>query len=68
MYEYETLKPVDVVLRMEGRGRIMEGINQTRVHCMQIWKCHNKYALYNYYILMKTLRNNLVTEGNTYHA
>jgi hypothetical protein len=25
-----------------GRGRIMEGMNQTEVHYIQIWKCHNE--------------------------
>jgi hypothetical protein len=31
MYEYETLKPVKVILRTGsgGRGRIMEGMNET---------------------------------------
>jgi hypothetical protein len=29
MYEYETLKPVKVILRREERERIMEGTNKT---------------------------------------
>jgi hypothetical protein len=33
MYDYESLKPVEVILkRGGGTGRIIEGMNQTRVH------------------------------------
>jgi hypothetical protein len=32
MYEYGTLKPVEVILRREGGRRIIEGMNQTRVY------------------------------------
>jgi hypothetical protein len=40
VYKYGTLKPVKVILR-GGRRRTMEGMNQTRVQYMHIWKCHN---------------------------
>jgi hypothetical protein len=37
IYEYGTLKPVQVIVRGAGRrGRIMEGMNQTGVHCMHV--------------------------------
>jgi hypothetical protein len=43
MYEYGTLKPVEVNLEVGGGiGRIMERMNQTRVHCTHIWKYHRK--------------------------
>jgi hypothetical protein len=43
IYENGTLKLVEVILRRRGgRRRIMEGINQTRVHCVHIWKCHKE--------------------------
>jgi hypothetical protein len=52
-----TLQSVKVILRREvgGRGTTMEGINQTRVHCTHIWKCHSGNPLCNYYILIKML-------------
>jgi hypothetical protein len=28
-----------------GRERTMEGMNQTGVHYMHIWKCHNKISV-----------------------
>jgi hypothetical protein len=45
-YESGTLKPVKVILRSEGRGRgrTMEGMNQTEVQHMYIWKCHNEIS------------------------
>jgi hypothetical protein len=39
LYECETLKPVELILR---KGGIMEGMNETGVQYMHIWKCHNK--------------------------
>jgi hypothetical protein len=37
MNEYGTLKPVEAILRMgRERAQIMEGMNQTGVHCMHI--------------------------------
>jgi hypothetical protein len=37
-----------------GRGRIMEGMNQTR-YIVSIHGCHNE-PLYNDYILIKTIK------------
>jgi hypothetical protein len=45
MYEYGTLKPVKVILRGGVRAegeKWREGMNQTGVQCMYIWKCHNE--------------------------
>jgi hypothetical protein len=43
MYEYGTLKPVEVILRRRlGKRENREGMNQLEVHCMHIWKCHNE--------------------------
>jgi hypothetical protein len=61
MYEYGTLKPVEVILT-RGRGRWrMEGMNQTK-HCTYIWICHNKTFVKllctnkNYYALIKIFK------------
>jgi hypothetical protein len=40
MHEYGTLKPVEAILRSRGRGRKMEEMNQTMVHCLHIWHYH----------------------------
>jgi hypothetical protein len=43
MYEYGTLKPVEVILRrVERRGRIVEGMNQMRVQCTHISNYHDE--------------------------
>jgi hypothetical protein len=44
MCEYGTLKPVEVISwrGVEEERRIMEGMNQTGVQYMCIWKCHNR--------------------------
>jgi hypothetical protein len=44
MYEYGTLKPVEVISRRGAgeEGGKNGGINQTRVQCMYIWKWHNR--------------------------
>jgi hypothetical protein len=42
MYEYGTLKSVEVILRRRGRGRIMEGMNQTGAQRMNMWKCYSE--------------------------
>jgi hypothetical protein len=31
-----------VLRREEGRGRMMVGMNLTKVHCKHIWKCHHE--------------------------
>jgi hypothetical protein len=38
------MKFVAIILRRgeEGRGRMMEQENLTKVHCKHIWKFHNK--------------------------
>jgi hypothetical protein len=40
MYEYTRMKPVEIVLGSaeEGRGRMMEGVNPTKIYCKHIWK------------------------------
>jgi hypothetical protein len=49
MDEYGTLKPVEIILRRgEGRRKAMEAINQNGIHCMHIWKCHNKTVQLSY--------------------
>jgi hypothetical protein len=54
MYKYGPLKPVKVIFKRGGRrGKIMEGMKQTWVQYMFIWKCHNETPLYNYHILIK---------------
>jgi hypothetical protein len=44
LYGIRKMKVVEIVLRREGGGwgRIMEGVNVTKVHCKHIWKCHNE--------------------------
>jgi hypothetical protein len=44
MYEYGTLKLVEVILTrgVEKKGRIMEGINQTGVQYMYMWERHSE--------------------------
>jgi hypothetical protein len=43
MYACGTLKPVKVILKgEEGKGRVMEGMNQTGVQYWYIQKCHNE--------------------------
>jgi hypothetical protein len=43
MYEYGALRSIEAILRRrKGRGRITEGMNQTGVYCMHIWKCHSE--------------------------
>jgi hypothetical protein len=43
MYACGTLKPVKVILKgEEGKGRVMEGMNQTGVQYLYIQKCHNE--------------------------
>jgi hypothetical protein len=43
VYEYGTLKPAEVIVRRgRGRGRRVEGMNETREHCMHTWKHHNE--------------------------
>jgi hypothetical protein len=53
-----SLKPVKDILNRgkgeRGRGRIMEGMNQTR-YIVSIHGCHNE-PLYNDYILIKTIK------------
>jgi hypothetical protein len=45
MYKYGTLKLDKVISRKEREiGRIMEGMNQTRLHCRYIWTCHKETA------------------------
>jgi predicted DNA-binding antitoxin AbrB/MazE fold protein len=44
LYENGTMKPVEIVLISEGNGcgRMMEGVNLTKVHYKYVWKCHNE--------------------------
>jgi hypothetical protein len=43
MYEYRTLEPRRVSKKESGRrGRLMEGMNETGVQYIYIWKCYNK--------------------------
>jgi hypothetical protein len=36
---------------------MMGGMKQTEIHCMHIWKCHNKaHGTGRYYILIKMLK------------
>jgi hypothetical protein len=37
MYEYGTLKLEVILRRGRGKGRIMEGMNRTGVHCAYIY-------------------------------
>jgi hypothetical protein len=62
IYEYGALKHVEVILRRgRGRGRIMEVMSQTGLHCIHVWKCHNKIPctanIYNKIIKKKKKRN-----------
>jgi hypothetical protein len=43
IYENKRRKPVEIFLRdrEEGRGRMMERINLTKMHCEHIGKYHN---------------------------
>jgi hypothetical protein len=43
IYENKSRRPIEIVLRdrEEGRGRMMEGINRTKMHCEHIGKYHN---------------------------
>jgi hypothetical protein len=53
VYEYRTLKPIEVILRRGGgRGRIMEGMNQMG-HTAHIHGNVTMNPLYNKYILIK---------------
>jgi hypothetical protein len=40
IYENRRMKPVESVLRREeeGKGRTMEGLNLTKIHCKQVCK------------------------------
>jgi hypothetical protein len=38
MYENRRKKPVEIILR---RGRMMEGVNLTKIYCKHICKYHN---------------------------
>jgi hypothetical protein len=44
LYENRIMKPVEIILRRRpgGRGRFMEGMKVTKVHCEQICKCHDE--------------------------
>jgi hypothetical protein len=43
MYEYGTLKPVEVILRSRwGKRENNGGDEPNQVHCKHIWKCHNE--------------------------
>jgi hypothetical protein len=55
MYEYGTLKPVEVILRT-GRetGKIVEGMIQTKDILYVHMEMSQLNPLYNYYILLKT--------------
>jgi methylphosphotriester-DNA--protein-cysteine methyltransferase len=43
IYENRRMKSVEIVLRREegGRGRMMEGVNLTKIYCKHICKYHN---------------------------
>jgi hypothetical protein len=43
IHENRRMKPVEIVLRRgeEGRGRMMEGVNLTEIHCKHICKYHS---------------------------
>jgi hypothetical protein len=57
-YEYGILKPAQAILtRGRGRGRIVEGMNQMGYNIC-IYVKVTKNPLYNYYILIKMLKNN----------
>jgi hypothetical protein len=42
MYEYGSLKPVDVILSRGRKKRKNNEEDEPGIHCMRIWKCHNK--------------------------
>jgi hypothetical protein len=39
-YESRRMKPDEIVLR-RGGGRIMEGVNITKIYCQHIYKYHS---------------------------
>jgi hypothetical protein len=43
IFENIRMKPIEIVLRRgeKGRGRMMEGVNLTKIHCKHICKYHN---------------------------
>jgi hypothetical protein len=44
LFANRTMNPVEIVLRRgyKERGRMMEGLSLTQIHCKHIWKCHNE--------------------------
>jgi hypothetical protein len=42
IYEYGTLKPVEIILRRGREKSDNNRMNLTGVHYMHIWKCHNE--------------------------
>jgi hypothetical protein len=47
-YKNRIMKPVEIVFRKEEEvwGRMMMGLNITKVHYKHIWKCHNETPLH----------------------
>jgi hypothetical protein len=49
LYENRIVKPIEIVVRIEEDegGKMMDGVNLTKVCCEHIWKCHSDSPLYN---------------------
>jgi hypothetical protein len=65
-----TLKPVIFRKGIGGKGRIVEGMNKTRVQYMYIWKYHNKtpcITIINFFNLLLVISYITSTRGPQYN-